>query len=40
MNILLTGNNGYIGTVLMDTLLKRGYTVTGLDINYFESCTL
>ena len=40
MNILLTGNNGYIGTVLMDTLLKKGYSVTGLDVNYFESCSL
>ena len=40
MKILLTGNNGYVGTVLTDVLIKRGYYVTGLDINYFESCML
>jgi len=40
MNILVTGNNGYVGTILTEILLKRGYTVTGLDVNYFASCTL
>ena len=40
MNVLVTGNNGYIGTVLTDVLLKKGYSVTGLDVNYFEPCTL
>jgi nucleoside-diphosphate-sugar epimerase len=40
MKILVTGNNGYIGTVLTKELVQKGYTVTGLDINYFLSCAL
>jgi len=37
---LVTGNNGYVGTILTEVLIQRGYTVTGLDVNYFESCKL
>jgi len=40
MHILVTGNNGYIGTVITKVLVQKGYSVTGLDINYFLSCTL
>ncbi len=40
MKVLVTGNNGYVGTVLTDVLIQKGYSVTGLDVNYFESCTL
>ena len=40
MKVLITGNNGYVGTVLTNFLLQKGYSVTGLDVNYFESCTL
>ena len=40
MNVLVTGNNGYVGTILTETLLEKGYNVTGLDVNYFESCVL
>lgn len=40
MKVLVTGNNGYVGTVLTNMLVGKGYSVTGLDINYFESCTL
>ena len=40
MHILVTGNNGYIGTVITKVLIQKGYTVTGLDVNYFLSCTL
>jgi len=40
MKILVTGNNGYVGTVLTNMLIGKGYSVAGLDINYFESCTL
>ena len=40
MKVLVTGNNGYVGTVLTDILLQKGYSVTGLDVNYFEPCTL
>ena len=40
MRILLTGNNGYIGTVLTNELLKKNYEVVGYDINYFYDCNL
>ena len=40
MKLLVTGNNGYVGTVLTSFLLEKGYDITGFDINYFESCTL
>jgi len=40
MNILLTGNNGYIGTVLTKKLIELDYEVTGYDINYFAECKL
>lgn len=38
MNILVTGNNGYIGSVLTGLLLEKGYAVTGFDTNYYEGC--
>ena len=40
MRILLTGNNGYIGTVLTNELLKKNYEVVGYDIDYFYDCNL
>ena len=40
MRILITGNNGYIGTVLTKELLKKNYDVVGLDTNYFYDCNL
>ena len=40
MKILVTGNNGYIGTVLIDELLKKNYEVVGYDIDYFYDCDL
>ena len=40
MNILVTGNLGYIGTVLTKTLINKGYSVTGLDIGYYKECLL
>jgi len=36
MKILLTGINGYIGTVLGQKLLKAGYEVVGLDTDYYS----
>lgn len=36
MRILVTGNLGYIGTVLTDLLINKGYEVTGFDTNYYE----
>ena len=38
MKVLLTGNNGYIGSVLQKELINKGYEVIGLDNNYFEDC--
>lgn len=35
-NILVTGDRGYIGAVLVPRLIKHGYTVTGLDTEYFK----
>lgn len=40
MQVLITGNNGYVGTILTDELIKKGYSITGFDVNYFEPCTL
>ena len=38
--ILVTGDRGYVGSVLVPVLLKRGYPVVGLDIGYFADCLL
>ena len=40
MNILVTGNLGYIGTVLTPILKAEGHNVKGLDIGYFKNCLL
>ena len=40
MKILITGNKGYIGSVLAPMLMKKGYNVRGYDIGYFEDCLL
>ena len=40
MNILVTGNLGYVGSVLVPTLIERGYQVTGLDCGYFQDCLI
>ncbi len=40
MKILVTGNNGYIGTVLVEELFKKNYEVIGYDIDYFYDCNL
>ena len=36
MRILLTGDRGYVGTVLSKELLDRGYDLVGLDCCFFE----
>jgi nucleoside-diphosphate-sugar epimerase len=38
--VLLTGHDGYIGSVLVPFLLEAGWEVTGLDTGYFHACTL
>ena len=40
MKILITGNQGYVGSVLGDYLVKLGFTVIGLDIGYYKECLL
>ena len=36
MNILITGVDGYIGTVLAAYLIARGHSVTGLDTGFYR----
>ena len=36
MNILIVGNQGYIGTVMVEELLKKGHRVSGYDTRFFE----
>lgn len=36
MNILITGTDGYIGSVLVPILTKAGHHVTGLDTGYYK----
>lgn len=38
--ILVTGSEGYIGTVMMPMLLNEGYDVTGLDVGFFADSNL
>lgn len=38
--VLITGSNGYIGSVMAPWLHHHGYDVTGLDTGYFAECTL
>ena len=38
MRVLVTGNLGYIGTVLAQRLIRMGHEVQGLDIGYFADC--
>lgn len=40
MRILVTGNQGYIGSVLAPILLKKGYSVSGLDSGFYAECLL
>lgn len=40
MHVLVTGHNGYIGTVMVSMLLEAGHTVAGLDSNLFADCAL
>ena len=35
MRILVTGDTGYVGTVLCEKLQSNGYNVTGLDLDFF-----
>lgn len=37
--VLVTGHNGYIGTVMTPVLLAAGHEVIGLDTDYYRRCT-
>ncbi len=39
MRVLVTGHNGYIGTVLTPMLIAEGHNVVGLDTDLYERCT-
>lgn len=39
MRVLMTGHNGYIGTVLVSMLQEAGHEVVGMDNDFFEACT-
>jgi len=38
MRVLVTGHEGYIGTVVVSTLRAAGHEVVGLDVGYFADC--
>jgi nucleoside-diphosphate-sugar epimerase len=40
MRVLVTGHNGYIGSVMVPVLRAAGHDVCGLDSFFFEDCTL
>jgi nucleoside-diphosphate-sugar epimerase len=39
MKVLVTGHNGYIGSVMVRVLTEAGHSVTGLDSFLFEECS-
>jgi nucleoside-diphosphate-sugar epimerase len=40
MKIMVTGDLGYVGSVLVPKSMERGHEVVGLDIGYFKDCNL
>lgn len=40
MKVLVTGDKGYIGSVLTTKLISKGYKIKGLDANYYTDCLL
>lgn len=40
LKVLVTGNSGYIGSVLAEILVEKEHEITGLDTNYYKECSL
>lgn len=40
LRVLVTGHQGYLGTVMVPALQAAGHRVTGLDAGYFADCVL
>jgi nucleoside-diphosphate-sugar epimerase len=40
MKVVVTGHQGYIGAVMVPLLHRAGYEVVGLDVGWFDGCTL
>ncbi|MEM4160572.1 MAG: SDR family oxidoreductase [Thermoplasmata archaeon] len=40
MKVLVTGDKGYIGRILVKHLISKGYEVVGMDIDYYKGCDL
>jgi nucleoside-diphosphate-sugar epimerase len=40
MRVLVTGHQGYIGSVMAPAFVEAGHEVTGLDTGFFADCTL
>jgi nucleoside-diphosphate-sugar epimerase len=40
MRVLVTGHNGYVGSVMASALVTAGHDLVGLDTFYFEDCAL
>ena len=40
MKVLVTGHQGYLGTVMVPILQAAGHDVVGLDAGFFADCVL